>query len=173
MTIKALNAALSAQSALPNAPKNLTDVECIWIKGVQENWIRFGNEVSDRILDRKRRVRSFAPGSIFAFICWQSNDYGTVHSSIAIVRAIRSGEAFSTAPHIHPGGEILLSARGWPKVRHVLECIDAVEALGVDAADAAPDYWRHVHSRICVGELPRSYTLARHKAYLGRKALLS
>lgn len=172
MTIKALDAALSAQSALPNAPRDLTDVECIWIKGVQENWIRFSNAVSDRIVDRKRRVMSFAPGSIFAFIRWQSNDYGTIHSSIVIVRAIRSGEAFSTAPHIHPGGEILLSVRGWPKVRQVLQCIDAVEALDLDAALVAPDYWRHVQSRICVGEVPRSYTLARHKAYLGRLRLV-
>ena len=172
MNFKAFNAALSAQSALPNAPKNLTDVDCIWIKGVQENWIRFGNAVSDRILDRKRRVMSFAPGSIFAFIRWQSNDYGTIHSSIMIVRATRSGEAFSTTPHIHPGGEILLTIRGWPKVQQVLQCIDAVEALDVDAALVAPDYWRHVHNRICVGEVPRSYTLARHKAYLDRLRLV-
>lgn len=173
MTLKAFNAALSAQSALPDAPKNLTDVDCIWIKGVQENWIRFGNAVSDRILDRKRRVMSFAPGSIFAFIRWHSNDYGTIHSSIVIVRAVHSGEAYSTLAHIHPGGEILLQLSGWPKVSQVLELIDTVEALEINAADAAPDYWRHVHSRLSAAQVPRRYSLARHKAYLGRRALLS
>ena len=34
--------------------------------------------------------------------------------------------------------------------------IDTVEALGIDAADAAPDYWRHVHNRLSAGEAPRS-----------------
>lgn len=173
MTIKAFNAVLLAQPSPPDAPKDLTDVDCIWIKGVQENWIRFGNAVSDRILDRKRRVLSFAPGCVFAFIRWQSNDYGTIHSSIIIVRTVRSGETYSTTPHIHPGGEILLHLKGWPKVSQVLQMIDAVEALDLDAADVAPDYWRHVQNRICVRETPRIYTIARHKAYLGRRALLS
>ena len=173
MTIKAFNAALSARSSLPDAPRDLTDVDCIWIKGIQENWTRFGNPVSDRILDRKRRVLSFEPNSVFAFIRWQSNDYGTVHSSIVIVRAVCSGLAYSTTTHIHPGGEILLHLKGWSKVSQVLELIDKVEALDINCADVAPDYWRHVHSRISAREAPREYTIARHKAYLGRKALLS
>jgi len=173
MTIKAFNAALSAQTSLPDAPRDLTDVDCTWIKGIQENWIRFGNPVSDRILDRKRRVLSFKPDCIFAFIRWQSNDYGTIHSSIVIVRAVSGGEAYSTTTHIYPGGEILLHLKGWPKVSQVLELIDAVEALKLDAVDVAPDYWRHIHSRICARETPRGYTITRHKAYLGRKALLS
>lgn len=172
MTIKASNALLSAQSLRPDASRNLTDVECIWIKGVQENWIRFGNAVSDRILDRRRRIISFAPDSIFAFVRWRSNDYGTIHSSISILRAVHSSESYSTLPHVRPGGEILLHQSGWPKVSQVLQLIDAVEELDLDAADAAPDYWRHVHSRISAGQVPRCYSLTRHKAYLGRKALL-
>lgn len=53
--------------------------------------------------------------------------------------------------YVRPGADILLRASGWPKVKHVLQMIDIVEALGVDPADAAPDYWRHVHSRLAVG----------------------
>ena len=60
---------------------------------------------------------------------------------------------------------------GWPKVNQALQAIDAVEASGVDPADAAPDHWRHVHNRLTAGEQPRPYTLARHKAWLRRRSV--
>src|ERR1700722_5614510 len=46
----------------------LTQVELEWVKGRTENWIRFGRTAGQRIIDSQRRVVSFAPGSIFAFI---------------------------------------------------------------------------------------------------------
>ena len=33
-----------------------------------------------------------------------------------------------------------------------------VEALGVDPADASPDYWQHIHNRLSVNEIPRAAT---------------
>ncbi|WP_430414041.1 DUF2840 domain-containing protein [Parasphingorhabdus sp.] len=147
---------------------SMTNVDLIWIEGSQENWIRFGKQAGERIIDRRRRVFSFAPNSIFAFIRWRSNDYGTIHSSIDIVSAVKLGEAYSTLPGIHPGGEILLHIKGWPKVSKMLQVIDAVEGLGFEPDKIAPDYWRHVHSRMTVGEQPRGYSLARHKAWLAR-----
>ena len=50
-----------------------------------------------------------------------------------------------------------------------LQAIDAVEAIGVDADKAAPDHWRHVHNRLSVGQEPRAYTRAQHKAWLLRR----
>jgi hypothetical protein len=58
---------------------------------------------------------------------------------------------------------------GWPKVERVLQAIDAVEALGIDPADAAPDYWQHLHNRILVNETPRNYTRTRHQTWLKRR----
>lgn len=68
---------------------------------------------------------------------WASNDYGTVVSRMDIVRAVAPGERYQTLL-VRPGGDILLRVDGWPKVERVLQAIDAVETLGVDAADAAP-----------------------------------
>ncbi|MGY3413662.1 hypothetical protein ACVWZV_009829 [Bradyrhizobium sp. GM5.1] len=116
-----------------------------------------------------RRVLSFAPGSIFAFVRWSSNDFGTVLSRIDILRASAPGQRYSTVPWISPGGESLLRLSGWPKVERVLQLIEAVEALGIDPADAAPDYWHHAHNRLSVNETPRSYTRARHQAWLRRQ----
>ena len=62
----------------------LTHVELEWIKGRIENWIRFGRTAEQHVLDERRRIVSFAPGSIFAFIRWASNDYGTILSKIDV-----------------------------------------------------------------------------------------
>ena len=46
----------------------LTHVELTWIEGRIEYWIRFGRAVGERIIDRRRRVVSFRPGAVFAFV---------------------------------------------------------------------------------------------------------
>lgn len=148
--------------------EQLTDVELIWIEKKIEYWIRFGRVAAERIVTRRTRIVSFRPDAAFAFIRWHSNDYGTVQSRIDIVRAVASGEAHTTLPFVRPGGEILLHMEGWPKVQQVLAAIDAVEAAGVDACDAAPDHWHHVQSRIVAGLQPRPYTIERHRAWLRR-----
>jgi hypothetical protein len=152
---------------------DLTHVELIWIEKYIEHWIRFGNIAEEKILDRRRRVVSFAPNSVFAFVRWASNDFGTVVSRIDILRAVAPGERCATVPYVRPGGDILLRVSGWPKVECVLQAIDAVEAAGVDPADAAPDHWRHVHNRLAASEVPRPYSRGRHQAWLRRREIES
>ena len=77
---------------------DLTQVELLWLESRIENRIRFGRAAEERILDRRRRVLSFAPGSIFAFVRWMSNDFGTVVSRIDIVRAVATGQAARLSP---------------------------------------------------------------------------
>lgn len=150
---------------------DVTTVELLWLEKRIENRIRFGRPVSTQVLDDSRRVLSFARGSVFAFVRWMSNDFGTAVSRIDILRAVTPGERYSTVPWIDPGGEILLRLSGWPTVERVLQLIDAVEALGIDPADAAPDYWHHIHNRLSVNETPRPYTRSRHQAWLHRRRL--
>src|SRR5208337_920676 len=78
----------------------LTHVELTWFEKRIEHWIRFGDYVEEKILDRRRRIVSFDPGSIFAFVRWASNDYGTVVSRIDIVRAVAAREPFQTLPFV-------------------------------------------------------------------------
>ena len=150
---------------------DLTHVELVWLRKRIENWIRFGRTAEEHVVDRQWRIVSFTQGSIFAFVRWAANDYGTVISRIDILRAVSPGERYSTVPHVQPGGESLLRLAGWPKVEKVLQAIDTVEALGIDPADAAPDHWRHVHNRLSVGERPRPYTRSRHQAWLHRRKM--
>lgn len=149
----------------------LTEVELYWREGTIERWIRFGREVEERILDRRRRVLVFAPGAVFAFVRWASNDYGTVVSRIDILRAVDRGQACTIIPYVTPGGEILLRVFGWPKVQRVLVAIDNVDALGVDPTVIDPNHWRHVHNRIAGSLEPRPYTRERHRAWLLRQRI--
>lgn len=169
-----LDQAIRAWAARTTPPRDrLTHVELFWVERVKEHWLRFGRQVGDRIIDRRRRVVSFAPDSVFAFVRWASNDYGTISSRIDIVRAVSPGEPYATVPHVDPGGDILLHQQGWPKVVQVFHTFDAIDALGIDLCDVAPDYWRHVHNRLAAGLSPRGYNQTRHRAWLARRTLLS
>jgi hypothetical protein len=151
----------------------LTEVELTWVEDRIEHWIRFGRNTAERIIDRRRRILTFPPGTVFALIRWASNDFGTILSRIDIVRAVEHGDVHQTLPSVRPGADILLHISGWPKVERVLRTIDAVEALGIEAADVAPDHWRHVHNRLSAGFEPRPYGAAQHRAWLLHRGLAS
>jgi len=163
--------------AAPRTPRvvdpltpGLTWVELVWFEKRVEHWIRFGRIVQEEILDRRRRRVAFAQG-VFALVRWAANDRGTIVSRIDIIRTVPAGEACSTVPGVAPGGELLLRLSGWPRVQDALRAIDAVEALGIDAADAAPDHWRQVHNRLTARAAPEPYTAARHRAWRLRRSL--
>ncbi|MFN5685739.1 DUF2840 domain-containing protein [Bradyrhizobium sp.] len=157
---------------LPDGPAPFTPVvELTFQKQKIEHWIRFGRKTYEQILDRRRSIVGFAPNSIFAFVRWAAGEYGTIISRIDIVRAVRRGEPFQTLPFVRPGGDILLKVESWPRVERVLQAIDAIERLGIDPAAVSPDHWRHVHNRMAAGEMPRSYTLDQHRAYLLRRRI--
>ncbi|MBI1866946.1 MAG: DUF2840 domain-containing protein [Methylocystis sp.] len=160
-----------SKPTIQRAAASLTYVELTFVPKRIEYWIRFGRIAEERILDRRRRIVSFASGTVFAFVRWASNEHGTIISRIDILRAISPGEAFSTVPFVRPGGDILLRITGWAKVERVLRAIDAVEAIGVDPIEVAPDHWRHVHNRLTAGVEPRPYTLQRHNAWLRRRRI--
>ena len=147
----------------------LTLVELIFVEKVIEYRIRFGHPVHEEILDRRRRLVGFVPDSVFAFVRWAGNDFGTIISRIDIVRTVGVGEPYQTLPFVRLGGEILLKIEGWPRVERVLQAIDSIEAIGLDPVEVSPDFWRHLHNRLIAGEGPRVYGTDQHRAYLLRK----
>ena len=158
--------------AVRAASDHLTHVELTWIEKKIEHWIRFGREVHEQILDRRRRVVCFRPGSIFAFVRWASNDFGTVISRIDIVRAVSprralSDAAFRAPRRRHPAARSKAGRRSSACSR----LIDAIEALGIDPAESRRDHWRHVHNRLTAGHEPRAYTSEQHRAFLKRRRI--
>ena len=150
----------------------LTHVTLVWREGEREDWLKFGKPVAERIIDRRQRVESYAAGQVFALVRWASNEYGTIRSTLDIVRAVATDDPCTSIDQVDPGGDLLLSVKGWSKVAQVFRLIDTIEASGIDPCEVAPDHWRHIHSRIAGRERPRGYSPARHSAWLRRKALL-
>jgi Protein of unknown function (DUF2840) len=169
MTARANSARNTGQRASDFSTSALTEVELAWIEKRMEHWLRFGKHVAERIIDAQRRVVSFAPGSVFAFVRWQSNDFGTVYSRIDIVRAIAPSEAHQPLPFVRPGGDILLHVEGLSKVERVLRIIDAIDLAQMDPAEVSPDYWTEVHNRLAARFEPRRYSFTRHNAWLARR----
>ena len=159
------------ETRLSDGPQ-LTHVTLFWREGEREDWLKFGKPVADRIVSRSQRIESYAAGQVFALVRWASNDYGTVRSTLDIVRAVDASEPCTQVQQVDPGGEVLLSVHGWPKVAQVFRLIDAIEAAHIDPCEVAPDHWRHIHNRMAGREIPRNYSPARHRAWLQRKALL-
>ncbi|ATQ55583.1 DUF2840 domain-containing protein [Paracoccus yeei] len=150
---------------------DLTQVELVWIEKQTEHWIRFGRERREQILDRRRRVLSFPPGSVLALVRWAANEHGTVVSRLDILRTVECDGPCQTVPTVTPGAEVLLHVDGWPKVERMLQLIDAIEARGIDPVEVSPDHWRHVHNRMTIGETPRAYGLRQHRAFLMRRQI--
>lgn len=150
---------------------DLTFVKLTWKEGRVEQWIRFGDPICEERLGPHCRRFGFAPGAIFGVNRWAANTYGTVLSRFDIVQAARPGTAIQTLPYLRPGGTLLLSTHGWPKVERVLQAVDAIEALGIDPADASPDYWRHLHNRLTTAHPAHFYTRMQHRAWLKRRSL--
>lgn len=167
-----LAAASARVGRVPAAsPDDLTQVELVWIEKQIEHWIRFGREVREQILDRRRRILFFPPGVTFALVRWAANEHGTVLSRLDIMRAVERSAPCQTVPTVTPGGDILLRVDGWPKVERMLQLIDAIDALGIDPGEVSPDHWRHVQNRLTAGETPRAYAMARHRAFLLRREI--
>jgi hypothetical protein len=160
------------RTTLTGTASHRTFVDLTWRERRIEHRIRFGRIAEEQRLDRHRRVVGFEADSIFAFVRWAGNEYGTIISRIDIVRAVGSGEPYQTLPFVRPGGDILLRIAGWPKVQRVLAAIDAIEQIGIDPIDVSPDHWRHINNRVTVNEPFRVYSNTQHRAWLCRRELL-
>ena len=176
---------LLAQGAVPEVlaesrlPRILTQEEREGLPLEVQDFVLFLDRVAavnnvqrEQILDRRRRILFFPPGSVLALVRWAANEHGTVLSRLDILRTVERGAACQTVPTVTPGAEVLLHVDGWPKVERVLQLIDAIEARGIEAIDVSPDHWRHVHNRLTAGEAPRAYDAQQHRAFLLRRRIM-
>ena len=180
MTTSALSAAVPAAftaSAAHAAPCSqpssapLTRVALAYIEPRFKLYLRFGEPVRTRQLDRWRRCAMFMPGAILCRVRWQANDYGTIRWQLMVVQAATPLDALQRIPGVQPGACLLLHAEGDANVRAVLERIDGIEALGIAAIDVSPAYWRTLANRLAAHSPLPEYTAERHAAWLAGRAL--
>jgi len=138
----------------------LTRATILFIDGKVNDRVRFGRPVGERIIDRRCRIELFEPGSLFGYVQWRANRFGTELWRLWVLRAGAPGERLETVPGITPGAHILLSLGGQARVQRALELIDAIEAQGLDPADVPESYWRTAQNRLAAGLPCRVYRAA-------------
>ena len=134
-------------------------------------WLRFGQPVCETVLDRWRRVATFAPNAVCCRVKWIGNDYGTALWQLVVLQAPMPFDGAQRIAGVVPGARILLRADGEEQVKAVLEKIDAIEALGIEPAAAAATYWQTVGNRLAARQPLPHYTSERHAAHVARGAL--
>jgi hypothetical protein len=159
-------------SAASRMPEH-TRVEITFIPGQFEQWLAFGNPISDEKIDAEHRCLTFTPNSFFALARSSTTAFGTIVARLDVLRAVSPGQPFVTVPYVRPGGEVLLRLDGRPKVERALQLIQAIRAIGIDPADAAPDYWLHVGNRLAADQPPRCYSRARHAIWMLRRRVFT
>ena len=127
-------------------------------------YLRFGEPARTHQLDRWRRCAVFLPGAMLCRIRWQANDYGTVRWQLMVMQACTPLDAAQRIPGVQPGRAA--APRRENQVRAVLECIDAIEALGIAPAAVSPAYWRTLANRLAARLPLPEYTAERHAAWL-------
>ncbi|QLC24877.1 DUF2840 domain-containing protein [Parasphingopyxis algicola] len=142
----------------------LTLVEITFYPEVINDWLRFGDPEAERIIDRRRSLAAFAPGSVFAYVRWHANDYGTADWRLYVLRAGGSDDMLDRVPGVRPGAEILCGLSGKAKVKRALDLIDDLEARGFNPAAISPAWWRVTGNRISVGLPVRPYGEYQHDA---------
>ena len=163
-------AALLQRPAVPP----LTRVALAFVAEHFNLYLRFGEPVQVLQLDYWRRCASFTAGAVFGRVRWQANEHGTTQWQLMVLQAGLSSERLQRLPGVRPGAHLLLQVDSELKVRAVLQQIDAMEALGIAAADVAPAYWRTLANRLAAWTAGRSaqplvlpeYTAERHAAWL-------
>lgn len=161
--------ALTDELAMTEQP--LTAVRLLHRPDQADAWLRFGQPLRERRRGR-RGVALFAPGSVFAYVDWRAGDYGTIHWTLAILRAGQPVGRLTRWPGVRPGAELLLGVRGKAAVARAFAAIDTVEAAGIAPEQVDPDHWRCTANRIATRSELRPFDGAAHEAALARRTLL-
>ena len=129
--------------------RNLTVVQIVYRQKRVNHRIRFGTPVAEARLDWRRKLVAFNSGSVFGYIRWRANKFGTQDWRLFVLRAAGDG-GLATIPGVIPGADILLATRGVPRTKRALTALDALENDTEALANISPAYWRHLHNRLAV-----------------------
>ncbi len=130
--------------------RNLTSVQIVYRQKRINHRIRFGAPIAEARLDWRRKLIAFSPGSVFGYIRWRADKFGTQDWRLFVLRAVDDG-ALTTIPGVMPGADILLATRGVTRTKRALIALDALENDAAALANISSAYWRHLHNRLAVG----------------------
>jgi len=126
-----------------------------FVPDVCNHRLRFGVPQKVTRLDNFRSVAAFKPKSIFGYIRWQCNDYGTTFWQLVIAKTVRQGR-IQKATGILPGAQILVNVSGVNAVKQALKRLDYWEMQASGNLSNIPETrWRHFQNGIIVRSAPR------------------
>ena len=70
---------------------NYTLVQLHFVRGIINHRLRFGQPETKTELDKYRSLASFPEGSIFGYIRWRANEYGTIEWRTYVLKAQSGG----------------------------------------------------------------------------------
>ena len=117
--------------------------------------LRFGVPQSVTKLDNYRSVAAFIPDTIFGYIRWQRNEYGTTLWRLVIAKTVHEDRIQKYAG-ILPGAHILVNVSGVNAVKQALKRLDYWEGqAGGELSNIPETRWRHFQYGIIIRSAPR------------------
>jgi len=134
---------------------NYTLVQLHFVRGMINHRLRFGQPEAKTKLDKYRSLASFPEGSIFGYIRWRANEYGTIDWRVYVLKAQADGLRSEVAG-ITPAVKILVSAQGKPAVKRCFTALDALEKeVGGTLDDVPESYWAGFNNALLLRKTPR------------------
>ena len=146
--------------------RNLTAVQVVYRKKRINHRLRFGAPLIEARLDWRRKLVAFAPDSVFGYIRWRANRFGTQDWRLFVLRSVESG-AFATIPGVMPGANILLATRGTTRTQRALDQLDTLEKDAGGLSQVTDAYWQHLHNRLAVSIDPHDFTPLQASSFAG------
>jgi len=137
-----------------------TLVQIHFVRGLINHRLRFGSPDSLTKIDKFRSIAAFSEGSIFGYIRWGANQYGTQDWRVYVVKV--SNQGFNTVVQgITPAVKIMVFAQGKLAVKRCLSALDELEIQIGGALENVPEsYWAGFNNALLLRRTPRK--LPRH-----------
>ena len=132
-----------------------TVVQLHFVRGLINHRLRFGQPSFISKLDKYRSLASFSTGSIFGYIRWRANEYGTQDWRVYVLKAQSEGY-LSQVTGVAPAVKSLLSVQGKPAVKRCLMALDKLERqAGGSLEDVSESYWPCFNNALLLRNEPR------------------
>ena len=132
-----------------------TLVQLHFVKGLINHRLRFGTPQSITKLDKYRSIAVFKSGSVFGYIRWRANEFGTQDWRVYVLKVQTDGY-ISEVIGVSPAVKVLLTAQGKPAAKRCLSALDALEIeAGGSLSNVPESYWASFCNAVLLRKTPR------------------
>ena len=130
-------------------------VQLHFVKGRINHRLRFGQPEGVIKLDKYRSLALMAEDTVFGYIRWRANEYGTQDWRVYVLKAQSYGYICQT-PGIRPAAKTLVSIHGKLAVKRCLNALDRVEEQASGLLERVPEsYWPSFNNALLLRKAPR------------------